>query len=212
MRVYLLFISLLFTGALFSQEKKVEIERLWLSANCSFAKYYEFGAHVQIFEQLLLGAYFQNFRRNVGPGIPKKPHAFLYSPHSYKQDQVGSISLMVGFASPTPHGVMLSFLVGPSFNKCTTNSDFEVTYSSNSASNYSYPVAVSSTVTEQYRIGLNYKATLSFIKENSLCFNVGLAGNHNGIDNYYRFIFGVGLGDFGRKKRISKYTKVIVED
>lgn len=125
--------------------------------------------------------------------MPTNPYAIIFSGTKYKQDKVGSGSLMIGFASPTPHSVMVSFLAGPSVNKIITHSDFETTYSDNGY----YPVAVSSSVSERWKIGLNYKVTLSFIIKNRLCINMGLAGNYNGVDNYNRFILGIGIGEFG---------------
>ena len=76
------------------------------------------------FKQFLIGSYFQNFARNVGPGVPESPNVLFYTSYSYKQDKVTSGSVLIGFASPTPHNMMLSFLVGPSLNKCTKHSGF----------------------------------------------------------------------------------------
>lgn len=198
--------SLQFGFAQVLKEKK--IERLWLSANHGFNKYDEIGANLQIFNQFLIGGYYQNFRRNVGPGVPDNPNAMLFSRTRYKQNKIGSGSLMVGFASPTPHRVMFSFLVGPSINKSVTHSDFEVTYSGGDYNQY--VSSVSSTMTEQWRLGLNYKGTLSFIIKNRVSINLGLAGNYNGVDNYNRFILGIGIGEFGCHKPVPKNKKVIV--
>lgn len=197
MRNLIFFTTVLCTGISFSQQEKKSIERLWVSANVSPSKYAEVGAQVQ-FGQFLVGTYFQRYVQNVGPGIPKNPYAFFWKSYTYKRDRMNTASLMVGFASPTPHGVMLSFLAGPSFNHILTHSNFDVTYSNNSASNYHYPVAVSSSVTEQWKMGVNYKATVSFIIGNHVCINFGLAGNYNGVENYNRFVLGIGGGEFGR--------------
>jgi len=193
----------------FSQEKK-KVERLWLSANVSPSQYVEFGASVQIFEQFLLSGYYQRLARNVGPGIPKNPYAFLWTSHTYKKDEMNTGSLMIGFASPTPHSVMLSFLAGPSANRCVTHSDFSVTYGGGDY--YSYPLYVSSKETTQWKIGLNFKATLSFIVQRNVCINLGLAGNHNGVDNYYRFVLGIGVGEFGSTRKEPKYKRVVLPE
>ena len=201
-----IFILMLSFGS-FSQ-KKIEVERFWLSANHGFNLYNEVGAQIQLFDQFLIGGYFQNFRRNVGTGVPTNPNAIIFSGTKFKQDEIQSGSVMIGFASPTPHSVMLSFLVGPSLNKSATHSDFNVTYSSNG----NYPVKVTSAVTERWKIGLNYKATLSFIIRNKLCINLGLAGNYNGVVNYNRFILGLGIGDFGSSSPAPKYRIVTKYD
>ena len=100
------------------------MERLWVSGNIGFFKYAGIGANIQLFKQFLIGSYFQNFARNVGPGVPESPNVLFYTSYSYKQDKVTSGSVLIGFASPTPHNMMLSFLVGPSLNKCTKHSGF----------------------------------------------------------------------------------------
>lgn len=193
---------LIFTSYNFAQEKR-KVERLWVSANFGFTQYAEVGAQIQLFDQFLLGAYYQTLKRNVGPGVPTNPYALLFKDVEYKQDNMSSGALMIGFASPTPHSVMFSFLAGPSLNKSITHSGFETT-NSTSSTYYTYPVSVSSTRTERWKVGLNYKATVSFIIKNRVCINLGLAGNYNGIDNYNRFIVGIGAGEFGCFARPSR--------
>jgi len=190
----------------YTQEER-KVERLWASVNCSFARYVEGGAQIQIFDQFLIGAYAQALNRKVGPGVPENPNALFWTKHYYKKDLVNSGALMIGFASPTPHRAIFSFLGGPSLNQIITNSNFKTNYSSNSAH---YITSVSSEVTEQWKFGVNYRATVSFVLGDYVCLNFGLAGNHNGVDNYYRFIFGLGFGEFGCEKRPKKYDRVVI--
>lgn len=108
MRAILVFCFIALASFTFSQ-KKMKVERLWFNANHGFNRYNEVGGQVQIFDQFLVGAYLQSFKRKLEPGLPNNPNA-LFSFYHYEQNSVNSGSLMIGFASPTPNGAVLSFL------------------------------------------------------------------------------------------------------
>lgn len=193
MRTILILSFIIFGNFSYSQ-KKVDIERFWLSANHGFNRYNEIGGQLQIFNQFLVGAYFQNFQRNVGPGLPKNPNALIYTSKYYKRNNVISSSLMIGFASPTPHSVIFSFLVGPSLNFNEIHTDVKI------AENNGVGKFISSTETKTVNVGANYKATLGICLGDRCTLNFGLAGNYGNVEKYNRFIIGFGVGNFGRDK------------
>ena len=66
----------MFSFGSFSQ-KKIEVERFWLSANHGFNLYNEVGEQIQLFDQFLIGGNFKTFRQNVGTGVPTNPNAIF---------------------------------------------------------------------------------------------------------------------------------------
>lgn len=172
----------------FSQEK-VKVERFWLNYNHGFNHYNELGGNLQIRKQLLLGAYFQSYDKPTGPGLATNPNPYaLFTSYSYKRNKVNSASLMIGFASPQPHPVIVTFLVGPSINRSVIHTNVHIAQTNN-GSKY-----LASTRVESWDVGLNYKAGISFCLGPRFALNFGLAGNYNRILSYNKFIIGLGVG------------------
>lgn len=191
MRTILILSFIAFGNFAFSQSK-VNAERLWVNVNHGFNLYNEVGAQVQIFDQFLIGGYLQNFQRKMKPGLAHNPNALFFSLYDYKRNNVNSASSMIGFASPTPHAVILSFLAGPSLNLSTIQTNVHIA-EANSGGKY-----IASTETKTWNVGANYKATLGFCLGDNIILNFGLAGNYSKVEKYNRFIIGLGVGKFGR--------------
>ena len=193
MRIIFLILFLVASNIAVSQETK-KVERLWFSANHGFNHYNEIGGHVQILKQLLVAGSYQLYTKKVGPGLASNPYAMLWSPHTYKWNKVNSGSLVIGFASPTPNAAYISFLAGPSlnFNEIHTDVRIEQTY-------YGKKYLVS-TYSEGWSVGIDYKVILGIRVHNGISLNFGLAGNYSRLQQYNRFVIGLGIGSFGWDK------------
>lgn len=190
MRILLLSIFLIASKIAVSQEMK-NVERLWLNANHGFNHYNEIGGQVQFFKQLLVAGYVQSFKEKAGPGLATNPMALLWSPHTYKWNKVNSGSLLIGFASPTPNAVYISFLAGPSINRNEIHTNVHI------AQTVLGKKYLSSTFTESWSVGVDYKVTLGIRVHNGISLNFGLAGNCSRLQQYNRFVIGLGVGSFG---------------